>query len=100
MENSVVPIIVVICYLMGEIYKFIFRKKTEIFKLIPVIVAILGGILGVVVFIIDKTMIFNVANILVAMLIGIISGTSSTGTNQIIKQIFKKGEKENEWNNK
>lgn len=43
-------------------------------------------------------MIMNASNIWIALGIGIVSGASSIGTNQIIKQIKKieKGEKENE----
>ena len=44
----------------------------------------------------NKEMIFNVDNIYLAIEVGIVSGTSSTGTNQIIKKIFKQGGKENE----
>ena len=40
--------------------------------------------------------ILNVENIWIALGIGIVSGASSTGANQIIKQIFKKGEDKNE----
>lgn len=99
MNEFVVPIIVVICYSIGEIYKFIFRKKEELFKLIPIIVAILGGTLGMIVYLVDKAMIFNVDNLISAILIGVISGTSSTGTNQLIKKIFYKGEENYESNN-
>lgn len=48
MENSIVPIIVIVCYIVGEIYKIIFPQKTELLKLIPIIVAILGGVLGII----------------------------------------------------
>lgn len=88
-----VVLIVLICYMVGEVYKTLFPKE-KLKKLIPIVVAITGGILGVVIYEIDRNMLFQTDNILVAILIGIISGTSSTGANQIIKQIFKKeGEK-------
>ncbi|MBQ8293428.1 MAG: phage holin family protein [Bacilli bacterium] len=96
MENVSVPIIVIVCYLFGELYKGVCKENTR--KLIPIIVAILGGIMGVVMYLTNKELMFNVSNIWTALLIGIVSGVSSTGTNQIIKKIFKKeeGEKENE----
>ena len=97
METSIgVSLIVVICYMVGEVYKVILpQEKTK--RLIPVVLAALGAILGMLIYVIDKSILFNVNSIFSAMLIGIISGTSSTGANQIIKQIFKKeGEKENE----
>lgn len=91
-----VTLIVVICYIVGEVYKVIFPKE-EMKRLIPVVLAVFGAILGVLIYYIDKNILFNVDSVFTAILIGIISGTSSTGANQIIKQIFKnKGEKENE----
>lgn len=90
MEGSIIPIIVVICYMVGEIFKVIFKKKEELYKLIPILVSFLGGLLGIVVYLSNKEMIFNVANVYEAMLIGITSGASATTTNQIIKQMFKK----------
>lgn len=89
--TTIVPIIVVICYLVGELYKFIFRKKQELYKLIPLIMAIVGGAFGILIYATSNTLSF-IDNIYDAILIGIVSGESATGTNQIIKQIFKKGE--------
>ena len=42
----------------------------------------------------DPSMILNAKNIYVAIEIGIISGASATGANQIIKQVFLKNKKE------
>lgn len=91
MDFTCVPIIVVCCYIVGEIYKVLFKNKQEAYKLIPILVAILGGILGVLIYFTNPEMILNADNVWIAMGIGIVSGASSTGTNQIIKQIFKKG---------
>lgn len=88
MDYMSVPIIVVCCYIVGEIYKFIFVKKQEAYKLIPIILAMLGGVIGSIMYITNPEMIFNAANIWVALGIGIVSGASSTGANQIIKQLF------------
>ena len=82
-----VSLIVVICYMVGEVYKVIFPKE-QMKRLIPVVLAVFGAILGVLIYYIDKNILFNVDSIFTAILIGIISGTSSTGANQIIKQIF------------
>ena len=90
MEGSIIPIIVVICYMVGEIFKAIFKEKEELYKLIPILVSFLGGLLGIVVYLSNKEMIFNVTNVYEAMLIGITSGASATTTNQIIKQMFNK----------
>lgn len=87
-----VPIIVLCCYLVGEIYKFIFEKKQKAYKLIPIILSALGGIIGIVIYLANPEMIFNASNIWIALQIGIVSGASSTGANQIIKQLFGKKE--------
>ena len=80
MEFTSIPIIVIICYLIGEIYK--------LYKLIPILNALLGGVLGVLIYFTNKEILLNGSNIWTALGIGIVSGVSSTGTNQIIKQIF------------
>ena len=85
-------VIVIIAYLVGELYKNIFINKKELYRFIPVIVTILGGIIGVIMYMVIP--IENIENVFEALYVGLISGASSTGTNQIIKQI--KGEKENE----
>lgn len=92
MDYMSVPIIVVCCYIIGEIYKFIFVKKQEAYKLIPVILSITGGLIGIIIYLTNPEMIFNATNVWVALGIGIVSGASSTGANQIIKQLFGKKE--------
>lgn len=90
MEITSIPIIVIICYLIGEIYKVIFKTKEELYKLIPIVLACIGGILGVLIYLTNKDIMLNATNIWESLIIGIISGNSSIGTNQIIKQIFIK----------
>ena len=90
MEFVSVPIIVLICYMIGEIYKVVFKKNTKAYKLIPILVAFIGGVLGVVIYYTAPEVIFNTSNIYSALMIGVMSGFSSTGTNQVIKQIGKK----------
>ncbi|MBE6143813.1 MAG: hypothetical protein E7177_07515 [Erysipelotrichaceae bacterium] len=96
MDFTSMPIIVICCYLIGEIYKFIFRNKTETYKLIPVILSLIGGLIGILIYLTNKEMIFNVDNIWVALEIGIISGSSATGANQIIKKIFGGNKNDNQ----
>ena len=91
-EFTSIPIIVVLCYIIGEIYKVIFRKKKESKKLIPIVMAIVGGILGILIYLTNPEIIFKAENIWIAIVVGIASGESATGTNQIIKQILNKGE--------
>lgn len=94
MNYMSVTIIVLCCYLIGEIYKFVFLKKQEAYKLIPVILSIVGGIIGIIIYFTNPEMIFNAANIWVALGIGIVSGASATGANKIVKQLFGKKEGE------
>lgn len=92
MDFASVPIIVVCCYVLGEIYKVIFGKKTKAYKFIPIVMCVIGGILGIVMFYTSPEMIFSVDNAWIALGIGMVSGVSATGTNQIIKQLFGKKE--------
>lgn len=93
MNFTSVPVIVCGAYIIGEIYKAIFRKRQEAYKLIPVIVSLSGGILGIIVYLTYPEMLFEAANIWTALEIGLVSGASATGANQIIKQLFFKEEK-------
>lgn len=92
MDYTSVPIIVLCSYIVGEIYKVIFKRKKDAYKLIPILVAIVGGVLGVLIYLTSPEMIFNVDNLWIALGIGIISGFSATGTNQVVKQLFLKKE--------
>ncbi len=76
--------IVVITYLIGLGAKTIPQIKDN---LIPVIVGVCGGILGVVgMFVMPD---FPANDILNAIAIGIVSGLASTGVNQVYKQAKK-----------
>ncbi len=76
--------IVVICYLIGLAVKAIPQIKDN---LIPVIVGVCGGILGVIgMFVMPD---FPANDILNAIAIGIVSGLASTGVNQVYKQAKK-----------
>lgn len=76
--------IVVICYLIGLGAKNISAIKDEV---IPVIVGVCGGILGVVGMLVMPD--FPAHDILNAIAIGIVSGLASTGVNQVWKQTKK-----------
>ena len=79
---STVVAIVVITYLIGYAAKQIPQVKDNY---IPIIVGIAGGILGVIgMYVIPD---FPTNDILNAIAIGIVSGLSSTGVNQIYKQV-------------
>lgn len=97
MEISSVPIIIVVCYMLAEVFKIVFKNKKELYKLIPILVSCVGGIFGILIYISNPKMIFYANNIWSTMLIGITSGASSTTTNQIIKQLFKKSNEEKDY---
>lgn len=94
MDFTSIPIIVILCYLMGELFKVLFKNKQDLYKLIPIILACFGGLLGILISLTNPEIMLNVSNAWTALGIGIVSGVSSTGTNQIIKQIFNKNKEE------
>lgn len=82
-----VTAIVAICYLIGLAVKAIPSIPDN---LIPVIVGVCGGALGVVgLYVMPE---FPASDILNAIAIGIASGLASTGANQIYKQLTEKKE--------
>lgn len=74
--------ITVICYLIGLCVK---TSKLDD-KYIPVICGIVGAIMGVVAFLVNMPD-FPAHDIINAIAIGIVSGLSATGANQIYKQL-------------
>lgn len=92
MEYVGIPSIIIICYLVGEIFKLLILKKKSKYKYIPIIVGITGGILGVISYYISPNIVLNVESPLIAISIGILSGLASTGSNELIKQIIRKDE--------
>lgn len=88
MEFISVPIIVVCCYIVGEFIKIIFKNNPEAHKAIPLVVTILGGVMGGLIYLTNPELIGNVNDFLSAVMIGFVSGGSATGTNQIIKKLF------------
>ena len=80
-QMGTVLAIVVITYLIGLAAKVIPGIKDE---LIPVIVGVSGGILGVIgMYVIPD---FPAQDLLHAIAVGIVSGLASTGVNQVYKQ--------------
>lgn len=78
------PAIVVICYLVGLGIKTVGNEYFD--KFIPIICGVLGAILGVVMYLTIPNFI-PADNWAVAIAVGIVSGLSATGTNQIYKQL-------------
>lgn len=79
-----VTAITIICYLVCE-----FVKTTKLDnKYVPVIAGTLGAILGVVGYLTHMPD-FPANDILTAIAVGIVSGLSATGANQVGKQLKK-----------
>lgn len=83
-----VAAITVICYLIGIAGKAIDQIPDEY---IPIIVGVAGGILGVVAFLTGMPD-FPATDVITAIAVGIVSGLSAVGANQIGKQISKSKE--------
>ena len=94
MGSFIVISIVVICYVIGEIYKSLVKFNESKYKYIPVIVMVCGGVIGLLCYLVDRDIIFNANNILEAVLIGIASGSVSVSSHQVIKQLIKYKESE------
>lgn len=95
MEYVCIPAIGVFCYLVGEIFKLTLFKKKSKYKYIPICVGGIGGILGLMIYFFSPELLLSVDNPFTAIAVGIVSGLSSTGANQVIKQIVK-GEKKDD----
>ena len=76
-----VAAITVICYLAGQFVKVSGLDN----KYIPVIVGVLGGILGVVGLYIMPD--FPAGDLVTAVAVGIVSGLAATGIDQVGKQL-------------
>jgi len=81
MELIGMPVIMVISYLITEIFKTFINKKY-----LPIVAGISGGVLGILSFLLQIDS-MPATDIMSALAIGIASGLAATGTNQIIKQL-------------
>lgn len=84
-----VPVIAAIVYWVANLIKYVTKQNETVKRWIPVVAAALGAALGVVAFYALPDIV-PADNVFVAILIGIASGLTATGTNQIIKQLGKK----------
>ncbi len=89
-EFAAAPAIGVIVYLIAEIFKAVANSREGWLKFIPVLCGVLGGVLGVLGWLLIPGYI-PAENIFTAAAIGIISGLAATGANQIGKQLKKTG---------
>lgn len=80
-------IILVITYVLIELYKTVFKGETSK-NLIPIIALTIGGVLGVLGYRFLPEYI-TATDYVMAVIVGGFSGLSATGGNQIVKQLKK-----------
>jgi FtsH-binding integral membrane protein len=88
MEIICVPAIAAIVYGIINLIKTAVNNNETFKRLIPVISAVSGAVLGCVAFYLAPSIIVA-DNIITALIVGGASGLTATGTNQIIKQLGK-----------
>lgn len=92
MEIVSIPAIATIVYAIVEVYKAVFKSE-KAKRAIPIVAGVLGVILGVVAFFACPSIV-PTDSAFIAAVMGLFSGLSSVGVNQIGKQLLKKdGEK-------
>ena len=83
-----VPVIVSIVYGCIDLYKQIINGKEKLMRLIPIIAAFLGAIIGVVAFYVyPSVLVAN--NIWQAIIMGGASGLTATGANQVLSSLIR-----------
>lgn len=87
MEVVSVPVIVALVYGLIELYK-VFFKSEKAKNIIPIVAGVLGALLGVVAFFVVPTIV-PADNVLLSAFLGLCSGLTATGSNQIVKQLVK-----------
>ena len=86
MNVIIIPSIVIISYLVTEFFKIILKVNK---KFLPVISGLAGGCIGIVAYFAVPSLLDGF-DILSAIAIGIVSGLTATGSNELIKNLLKK----------
>ena len=86
-DFAAVPAIVVIVYLIGEIFRSVIPAES-INKFIPIICGVSGLLLGITCYLVSPELI-PATDVISASAIGIVSGFAATGVNQVFKQLTK-----------
>ena len=83
-----VPVIVTIVYGCINLYKQVTDGKEKYLRLIPIIAAIIGAVIGIIAYY-GFPQVITAENVWQAVIIGGASGLTATGTNQVFKQLGK-----------
>ena len=88
MDYIGIPSIIIICYLIGEIFKLLILKKKKNYKYVPIIVGTTGGLLGIIAYFVSPGIVLNVDDPIIAISLGIVSGLASVGSYEVITKIL------------
>jgi hypothetical protein len=95
MENLLqivsVPVITAIVYGAAELYKKAVNGKESLIRLIPILGAVLGAVLGITAFFAAPEII-AADNVFTALITGGASGLAATGGHQVFKQLLSKND--------
>jgi uncharacterized membrane protein len=86
-----VPVITAIVYGAAELYKKAVNDKESLIRLIPILGAVLGAVLGITAFFAAPEII-AADNVFTAILTGGASGLAATGGHQVFKQLLSKND--------
>ena len=90
-----VPVIATIVYWVINLIKYTVNNSEKFKRLIPIVSAVIGACLGIVAFYVVPGVV-PADNMLMATVIGGASGLTATGTNQVLKQLNKGKDYEDE----
>ncbi|MEG1499517.1 MAG: phage holin family protein [Clostridia bacterium] len=88
MELLSVPIIATLVFSIIEMIKLPFKSKPLFLNFVPLISGFLGAGFGVIMYYFVPSLI-QTANVFTAIIVGMLSGLSATGSHQLVKQIKK-----------
>jgi len=89
MEYLSIPVIVIICYLSNNLFKELFKGKKSLLKILPTLISLEGGFIGILIYLTNKEILFNVNNIWEGLGIGLVSGLTATGGKKILNKLKK-----------
>lgn len=88
MEILSVPVIAMMVFGLIELIKLPLKSVPNFTNFIPLVSGLLGGILGLTAYFVAPAIIPS-SNVFHAILVGGLSGLSATGSHQLVKQIKK-----------
>lgn len=90
-----IPAIVAAVYTIIDLAKTAVGESEKFKRFIPLIATGIGALIGVLLFYVEPDII-AAHNLLTAIVIGVASGLTATGTNQVVKQLSDKATDKND----